>query len=447
MKVILQVIFFIFLAPCCWAEKDETSSIRRLRQALLKDAIPKYNPRTRPVKKHTTTTNVSVTVLVERIADWDLKSGTLRIDGELILSWKDEHLSWDPEQFDGLDNVFFSMGEIWTPEISLWSMSETSYISRLLDWSSPVSVNSSGYCRWWPTMALATHCPPKISNFPFDKTECYLVIGPYAHVSSQISMNMHDFMFEEGWVDERTDSFYGPYIENTEYTVSGKSAKVEIITEENDDTKWSVMMLKMTIQRRSIMYAIYVGLPYVIASAIQIAMFIFTRPGSIARSILSSISLLFFFMAAILVTVGIGNVALNASDAPYAIKCTGVSILLVSINLLISEFCHTWLPKRLNIPQVDKVSILWTNKYLHMVLCKPCTYSIDLQETPNKVTTVSDRMRITDDDNLSMDESVEENKPSSNESAKQSDSSSTFFVLVDRIQLITYVILLIFYHS
>lgn len=434
--------------------EDSLSTINRLRSALISNSQPRYSPRVRPVKKYTTPTNVSVSFYVERIDNWDLRSGTILMEGEIILTWRDEHLHWDPEAFDGLSQIFLATYEVWVPEVSLWSSSDTEYINRFVDFTTPVLVNSSGHCEWWPLMKMSTHCTAKLNNFPFDENICIIKIGPNAHTANEILLDVKDHFFEAGWSDGESNGFYGPTIDNPEYHVSDKQVTTKIISEQ-DGTRWSLIWLTMTIQRRSTLYSLYIGLPYITGSLIQIIMFISTHPNSPMRIILSSISLLLFFMAGMLITTVIGSGALHSNDAPYAIKCTGVNIFLVSMNLFLTQLFIILLSnvKASNI-LIDRLSIVWTNKYLHMIFCHLCVHTIDLDESnemsrPNRITVVSDRMRITDDD-ISNDETTTEEEASS--SAKQIEKSqpisvSPVFVIIDRLQLFVYIGVLIFYHS
>ena len=425
---------------------DDLSTIQRLRKFLLNDAVPKYQPRARPVKKHTTALNVSILFYIEKIDEWDIRTGTIRMDGEMILTWRDEHLNWNPDDFDGLDHLFFGTYEVWTPDITIWTSSDTERINRFMDYSTPVLVNASGHCEWWPLIAMTSHCTAKLTDFPFDKNDCVIRIGPNAHVVSEIKLDTNDHLFDAGYTDVKTDGFYGPRLAHPEYQVTDTAVSSTVI-EDPPGYHWSIISIKMTIQRRSTLYSIYIGLPYITASAIQIAMFIFTHPGSFGRAILSSVSLLLLFIAAILTTAAIGYGALHSTDAPYAIKCTGVNILLVSLNLLISHISYTFWGQRKTFIFLDKVSLLWSNRYIHMIFCKVCTYSID--ESPARVSVVSDRVRITDEDQLSTSESGKEDRSSSKNSPKPSEKalSSPACVLVDRIQLATYVIILTIYHS
>lgn len=35
--------------------------------------------------------------------------------------WQDDHLSWDPKDYDGVQEIHISSDDIWTPDISLYN--------------------------------------------------------------------------------------------------------------------------------------------------------------------------------------------------------------------------------------------------------------------------------------------------------------------------------------
>lgn len=35
--------------------------------------------------------------------------------------WRDEFMTWDPEEYDGLDTVYVSVEDIWRPDIVLYN--------------------------------------------------------------------------------------------------------------------------------------------------------------------------------------------------------------------------------------------------------------------------------------------------------------------------------------
>lgn len=456
---ILSIILIILSSVnyCTGYSNDELPTINRLRKALLTDAKPAYQRQARPVKKYSTAINVSISVHIERIDEWDLRTGTLKMDGAMIITWIDQHLQWNPDDYDGLDHIFFSIMEVWTPELTIWSSSDTQYINRFIDYGTPILVNASGHCEWWPIVTLSTHCPAVLTNFPFDVNTCRIRIGPYAHISSEMQLDMKDHIFESGYSDDKTDGFYGPWVANPEYVVINKSAtNSDILLSDFPQQKWSGLNLFLTIQRRSSLYTIYIVLPYVTASVIQIVMFILTRPTTFARTFLSALSLFLFFLALLLITIAIGLGSLHSRDAPYAIKCIGVNMFVVALNLILTQLFAIFIPQNAKLPFMDKLSILWTNQYLHMICCKIFTNSIEYDDPssfnlPPRITVVNDRMRITDDDNLSNDESVDQDKPATSTTNGQLNApkaiQSPLLIIIDRIQLIVYTLTLIYYHS
>ena len=59
--------------------------------------------------------------------DIDPKRSVLMVDAWMRMAWNDNHLIWDPAEFEGLTQLHFGEHELWRPDIQLYN--------RLLDFT------------------------------------------------------------------------------------------------------------------------------------------------------------------------------------------------------------------------------------------------------------------------------------------------------------------------
>jgi len=45
----------------------------------------------------------------------------MAVDSWMRIAWKDEHLSWDPVEYENLTQIHFSLEELWKPDIHLYN--------------------------------------------------------------------------------------------------------------------------------------------------------------------------------------------------------------------------------------------------------------------------------------------------------------------------------------
>ena len=53
--------------------------------------------------------------------DVDERRSILSVDAWMRMAWTDDHLKWDPDEFDGLKQIHFGDHELWKPDIQLYN--------------------------------------------------------------------------------------------------------------------------------------------------------------------------------------------------------------------------------------------------------------------------------------------------------------------------------------
>ncbi|XP_041983903.1 acetylcholine receptor subunit beta-type unc-29-like [Aricia agestis] len=88
-----------------------------------------------------------------------------------FLSWHDDHLTWNPEDYDGIHSVSVSIMTIWTPQIHLDN--ELEFETEILD--PPIlncKVSYMGIVSCIPKVTHIIQCISVLNNWPYDTQTC-----------------------------------------------------------------------------------------------------------------------------------------------------------------------------------------------------------------------------------------------------------------------------------
>ncbi|UPR01914.1 neurotransmitter-gated ion channel domain-containing protein [Chloropicon primus] len=131
---------------------------------------------------------VEVGINFHRVLEVDVVKSEVDLLTWMRFVWRDTRLSWDPEDYNGLDKVWFwvedgaglaETSEIWTPDIELWNQREsikTSYSNTF------ASVDSDGSVFWSRPGNLVVVCKFEgLENFPFDNLICVAELGSWSY--------------------------------------------------------------------------------------------------------------------------------------------------------------------------------------------------------------------------------------------------------------------------
>ncbi|KAI1294216.1 Neuronal acetylcholine receptor subunit alpha-10 [Halotydeus destructor] len=302
--------------------QDELASHVRLRNDLL--VVNKYDRHSRPVKDHQRQTNVSMTLFIRVFGLVDPKSGVFFVSGPLCLEWTDEHLTWSPERYGGLESVTFGPKEIWKPDIT----SPFSAFANERAWSrSPVKVASNGTVTLWENGAnFKGVCRGDMRDFPFDTLACYIIWFSWTQTAKDINITGPSKNFRR--------MIYGPYKKNPEWRVSGRKFFPDTVNLTRDD--WPNIQLKLWLTRRSSFYRYKIGLPYLTAAILGVASFL-NMAGSIRRYFFALSSILILLLLQISLQNDIGT---HALETPYVLRCIGFNMATLAVSLTFTTIVY-----------------------------------------------------------------------------------------------------------
>lgn len=188
------------LAPVGPSVPDEGLYIKKLRLELLNQR--QYDKWSRPVKNHATQTKVDMKVVVNEFVELDTVQSTLVTDAWFHISWKDEYLTWDPNDYGQLKQIHFGSHELWKPDIVLINTADQENMLGIFA-DSDIVVNSTGDVTWITMGLLKSKCPIWANDFPFASRPvfCRLTFCSLIYQASEVNLTTpaDEFFLEGPW--------------------------------------------------------------------------------------------------------------------------------------------------------------------------------------------------------------------------------------------------------
>ncbi|CAL8272279.1 unnamed protein product [Arctogadus glacialis] len=155
--------------------------------ALLNALSPVFNLRfIRPVININNYTEVYVSFTMYGILGVDEKAQLLTTYIWQDIVWKNEFISWDPEQC-GTEEITLPRTQFWTPDIVI-----NEFVSKNTAPFVPhVHVNSDGKIYDYSPVRVVSSCRLNIYTFPFDVQNCTFTFNSYTHTNKEIVVNLN----------------------------------------------------------------------------------------------------------------------------------------------------------------------------------------------------------------------------------------------------------------
>lgn len=142
--------------------------VMALHQRLLNAST--YDQTLRPGKNQSEPTIVTMRMKVGDLVDIDEIAGTMKITGDLKISWMDERIAWDPDDYNGIRQVFIQKQKLWVPE--MYCISSLAQNTGLGLDNFMVKFSSNGLAIWDVQSIFWSTCNIQITHYPVDAQSC-----------------------------------------------------------------------------------------------------------------------------------------------------------------------------------------------------------------------------------------------------------------------------------
>ena len=164
-------------------------------------------------------------ITVNEFVELDTSQATLVTDAWFHISWRDELLTWDPNDYQQLKQIHLSPNEIWKPDIVLINTAQQdNLLGQFAD--SELLVNSTGDVLWITMGLLRSKCPILPQDYPYTirPISCRLIFCSLIYQSSEVNITTpgNEFYVAGPWfvnprlrylnmTGERYERFYEGY--------------------------------------------------------------------------------------------------------------------------------------------------------------------------------------------------------------------------------------------
>jgi len=152
---------------------------------LLKYLMRDYDREVRPVYDAHQTMVVKVGITLTQIFDMDEKNQVLTTNIWLDQEWKDELLTWNPDDFHAIKKFLVPCDKLWLPDIVLYNSADD-YSEQYF--RSLASVDYEGNVFWPPPTKFRSTCPVDVKYFPFDDQTCNLKLSSWMYDGTKLNV-------------------------------------------------------------------------------------------------------------------------------------------------------------------------------------------------------------------------------------------------------------------
>uniref|UniRef100_A0A7N8XWZ0 Neuronal acetylcholine receptor subunit alpha-7 n=1 Tax=Mastacembelus armatus TaxID=205130 RepID=A0A7N8XWZ0_9TELE len=322
------------------------------QRRLYKELLANYNRLERPVVNDSAAILVELGLTLLQIIDVDEKNQVLMTNAWLQLYWTDIYLSWNPENYPGVQNLRFPSDQIWTPDILLYNSADERFDATF---HTNVLVNASGYCQYIPPGILKSTCYIDVRWFPFDVQKCNLKFGSWTHNGWLLDLQMLD-------VDTST------YIPNGEWDLVGVPAKRNELYYECCKEPYPDVTFTVTMRRRTLYYGLNLLIPCVLISGLALLVFLLPADSgekiSLGITVLLSLTVFMLLVAEIMPATS-DSVPLIAQYFASTMMIVGMSVV---VTVIVLQFHH-------HDPQGGKMP-----KWVRVVLLNWCAWFLRMKQ-------------------------------------------------------------------
>ncbi|XP_039472713.1 5-hydroxytryptamine receptor 3A-like [Oreochromis aureus] len=264
----------------------------------------------RPIKNNKNHTEVFIELELYAILDMREIDQTLITYIWVDLSWHNEYIKWNPDDFCGITNITIPTSYLWMPDITIEEMTEKDKASP----SPYLSIGSDGWVEFRNDQVVLSTCKMHVYKFPFDTQSCNLSFRSIVHNDKEIYL-------QYSVVSEWSDKLMYMQYEWLPITVSVKNDVVKRF-----GFNQTAVIYTITMKRRSVLYVANFILPVLFFLLLDLSSFLISDTGGEKLS----------FKVTVLLAVTVMQLLLNdilpsSSDSVplIAVYCIGIFALML----------------------------------------------------------------------------------------------------------------------
>ncbi|XP_008294207.1 5-hydroxytryptamine receptor 3A-like [Stegastes partitus] len=277
---------------------------------------PKYTV-SRPVQQHSSVTTIYILMRIYAILDMRETDQTFISYMWILLDWENEHISWNPPDFCGLEHLIVPTEFLWVPDLTIEEMTEKDKAPP----SPYLKIHSYGWVEYRNDQVVVSTCKMHVYKFPFDVQSCNISFKSILHSDNEVKLlfNTNSTQITE----------WSRRVMRTQYEWLFLNLTANKKTNYMFGLNQTTIVYVITMKRRSILYVANFLLPVLFFLCLDMASFLISHRGGEKLS----------FKVTVLLAVTVMQLILNeilpcSSDKIplIAIYCIGVfGMMLISL--------------------------------------------------------------------------------------------------------------------
>ncbi|XP_060579757.1 neuronal acetylcholine receptor subunit beta-4-like [Ruditapes philippinarum] len=140
-------------------------------KALFNATLSDYDTRIRPRIDQSHVVNVNTTFVPQSVLHFDTSEQKFSVLGYFKIEWKDEVITWNPDDFAGTNYIKVPISEIWTPSLIILKAFDGDGVVGNAK-TDIAKIWSDGSVQWVPESIYSVVCNVNIKLYPFDHQAC-----------------------------------------------------------------------------------------------------------------------------------------------------------------------------------------------------------------------------------------------------------------------------------
>ncbi|KAL4233727.1 hypothetical protein ACF0H5_008407 [Mactra antiquata] len=277
----------------------------------------RYNAHIRPLYDQSDTLQVFVAQSIYSIQQFDIQTGEVNVLALFYVSWRDEYLQWNLEDYGNITMIPIQKEHIWKPRIVLARSFSNTDISLEDGDFSPAWLTHTGFVHMYPAGSFRTKCKVDTTFYPFDSHDC-----TYDFLLSEHRIEEVNFIVPNG--DSITDNFE----ENAEWTVEANKCEAFAVS----SPSFSVPGIRstMTLKRRPLFEMVTYSTPLVLLEVLMSVSCLIPPTCGERLTYVVTINLAFVF----LILATIARTPVNSLKLPMLCYMTMIAHMVNTLSIL-----------------------------------------------------------------------------------------------------------------
>ncbi|XP_064627979.1 neuronal acetylcholine receptor subunit alpha-10-like [Lineus longissimus] len=225
-------------------------------ERLAKDLLDGYTGIGRPIANHSHAIEVGIYTFVLQIVELDDRRQTFVFSGIIYMAWRDAHLRWYPNEYDGLEQISLPIQSLWYPDIGVQNSADTLTSAITENRKNKAIVRFTGDVYWTLPGVYSVSCRLKMAMFPFDTQTVDIKVFVAGEVGEGVKLTtktVSPFKFKY-------------YSNSTEWNMVGIEHIIQRDTAFVSSVSFYLYTTSVTLKRRSGYYVFQILAPCVMIS-------------------------------------------------------------------------------------------------------------------------------------------------------------------------------------